>query len=234
MAKFVDYITKASGAFWSNFFSFFGAMLLLVLVLAVLIVVASFAMAANYGLGLILVLLAIAAAAVIRASIYGMAAEALKKGKTSIGTLFSTFREKWATLLGIEIASAVIIALPLLLLLLVAGGLPTSSSYAPAFTGSVSIIVILCIVVLAVIIAVLILLAIPAAVCDGTGVIQSLKASFGVAKSHFASLFAMYVTFTIIGGVLGLIPVVGTIAVLLLIEPLATVAFTEFYLKSKA
>ncbi len=220
--------------YWANFPQIFLAMLLILVISVLAILVVVFAMELDYTMGIILLVLLLLVLLPLFASFYGMAAEAVKTGKTSLGTLFSTLKKKVVTLLGIQIASALIILLPLLVaIVIILGFSAVSSSLDPPVSLVIVIIATLAAFALSFALSILLLLALPSAVCDNTDIMRSLRNSITIAKQNLGSLFALWLTYTVLGGILGLIPLVGTIVTLFLISPMMDIAITDFYLKNR-
>lgn len=230
MAKFTDYVGKAWNLYWANFFQIFLAMLLILAISFILILVMGFAMEMDALTGIILLAAVLLVLIPLGASFFGMTAEAVKTGKTSIGTLFSTFKQKAVTLLGIEIAGAVVTMLPLIVAFVAVLGVSAVSSSLDIF----SLIVIIVAALASVALSILLLLAVPSAVCDNTGVVQSLKNSFAVAKANLGSIFVLWLAYSVLSVVLSFIPIVGSIIVLFLISPMMDIAITDFYMQNRA
>ena len=231
MAKFMDYIGRAWSLYWANFLQIFLAMLLILAVSILLIVVMVFAIEIDTTIGILLSVVLLLLLTPFSASFYGMAAEAVKTGKTSLGTLFSTFRGKAVTLLGVQLASMALMLLPILVVLAISMGF---ASLGIISLGIISLAIILVAVLVMFVVSILFLLALPSAVCDDTGVIQSIKNSFAIVKANPGSLFAVWLTYIVLSLVISLIPILGTIVSLFLISPMMEIAITDFYMRNKA
>lgn len=232
MAKFADYISNTADLYFANFVQFFLAMLLVMILFIVGVFVVVFVMKINYIIGFILSLIMILVMLPLFASFYGMAAEAVKTGKTSLGTLFSTFKEKWMLILGIEIASVVIILIPGLAAIVLTSVISLLSLVLESLE-LLSILVAILAILATVVLSILLLLAIPSAVCDNTGIEQSIRKSFAVVNSNPGSLVAIWLFYSIVGAVISAIPLIGTLIYLFVISPMTCIAFTDFYLKNK-
>jgi hypothetical protein len=238
MAGFVEYITKGFGLFGKNILSFIGAMLLVIIATIVLVIIGGVLTMFVPILGAILLLLFMLAILPLSASVYGMALEAAKTEKTKIGTMIDTFKEKWPTLLGIEVVTVIIVVLPLLIAMLFTVPMAVMSAFsqnssASAFTNLASIPILLFAIIVMFIISIFFCLAVPAAVLEGTGVLDSIKLGISVAKSRFLSLFAVVFVFAIISAAVGWIPVIGALIAAFLISPAQAIALMLFYMDSK-
>jgi hypothetical protein len=229
MAKFTGYIGRAWSLYWANFLQIFLAMLLILAVSIISILIMGFVMELDPIIGVLLSVALLLVLMPFTASFYGMAAEAVKTGKTSLGTLFSTFKKKAVTLLGIQIASVIIAMLPLLVAIVIILGFSAVSSSLDPLSLSIAIVAALAAVAL----SILLLLAVPSAVCDNTGVIRSLKNSFAIVKASPGSLFAIWLIYTVLGAILSLIPLLGSVLTLIIIGPMMDIAITDFYMKNK-
>jgi len=161
------------------------------------------------------------------AGLVGMYAESLK-GRTEIGTMFSTMRKKFWSILGVNI-------LVLLIALLLVAVLILPAVLFLALSPILGILVLMIAIIIVVLIMLFFNLVNQSVVVGNKSAGQALEQSFSVVKANYLSILALVIIFIVISMVVMLIGMVPFLYIpmllvnLLAIAPLQMLSFTAFY-----
>lgn len=247
----VEHIGRAWEAYKRNFWSLVGAYLLIAIVTGVVAIIGIvlmaapfiFALAANQVpslsllttnvptmvVGFTILLLGILIGVVLGGGYVAMARDALKR-KTKLGTLFDTARARWKSLIGTAIIKSVIKVLLFAPALL--AGL-AALAYRSLALGGLAVIF----GILAFLACLLFILNTYAVVIDRATAMDGIRKSYRIVRRNYTSALALTILLGLIGLAAGLlnvlIPVLGTIIAIVVVGPIAILAWTSYYLSKK-
>lgn len=267
-----EYLSKAWDAYKKNFWELIAATLIVTLIVGGIIVLsmipflgsvflaaaasagaesARLAFASNlmetFSIFIIGLIVAAIAGIALGAGLVRVYADALK-GKAQIGSLFSTAREKFWSILGANVLRGLILLplfavllLPLLLMLFATSfsssaytsmmGSPSVNFYQQAL-GNIGIMLWLLLGFIAFfLIALLFTLADWAVVLGNLGAAESVKKSYAVVKENYLELLALAAILAVISFAVSFVPVLGGLINFFVVTPLMGLAYTAFYME---
>lgn len=251
----VEHLKRAWKAYRKNFWPLVGAYLLIVAIAGLLVVggvvlaMGPFMAAAETGeqptvaeveanvpymiVGALSFLLGMVVSVILGGGFIAMAGESLSR-KTKLKTLFDTVRKRWMSLIGTEILRTIIIMflfVPAILFFI-------PFLYDLAISSlTVSSWLFLAVAVLLAIIAVFASLLfrfnVYAVVLDKTSAVDGIRRSFAIVRRNYLSALALVVLLGFISLVAVLVPILGTVVVLLFVQPFIILSLTSFYLSKR-
>ena len=176
-------------------------------------------MVLSFGAAMIFFVIAGIAMVFFKVGIFGMATEAIR-GKTKVETMFKVAKKRGLTAL----VAAVLIGIIGFFAAMLIGGLTVVLPIAGTFIGLIIMLVV----------AILFSLVFPAIASDKKiGALAAVEKSVKIAKKNFFELLGLLIIYIIISLVLVWIPVIGPLAILLVISPMLTISLVLFYKKKK-
>lgn len=241
----IRFISSAWGAYRKNFLAIISAnIILLAVVLAIffagLMPLISSGMAA-YAEGKIVptqlfaltgsvlfflgaIVVASVAALVLRTGIIGIYADALKGRKAEMETMFSLAKEKFWTAIGSSaIVCTIVIAIGLALIV------PTAIILAGNIAAAT--LALLVEVIALVLFALLFSLRSPAIVVGNLNAVDSVKSSYAIVKANYLEFLSLTLILVVISIIVSVLPVLGVILSIFLVQPLMDASYTAFYME---
>lgn len=178
------------------------------------------ALARNFFLAMLVIFVV---AVELGSGLTGVYAQALK-GKAQFGTLVSTIRKRWLSILG---ASAAIGAAALI-------GFGIALGIFLAMPGVVGI-VLAAVVAILVIFVVLLRLALAevAVVVGGLPAVKALETSWNIVGKNYLEFLGLVVIIWVLSMIVSIVPVIGSLINIFVVTPVTSMAIVQFYLKKK-
>ncbi len=169
------------------------------------------------------VLIAIVAAIALAVGRVGIYSDILRKRKSSVSIMFSVAKKKFWASLGSAVITAVIVLLAAAALVIVTAPL------AAAGTFVVELLLFLDILAL-VLFSILFNLTRQAIVIGNCTATESVIESYRLVKRNYPELLCLVAVVAFLAAILSFLPVLGNILILFVVQPVAEIAYTAFYM----
>lgn len=168
-------------------------------------------------------LIAIVAAIALATGRVGIYSDILRKRKSSVSIMFFVAKKKFWASLGSAVITGIIV-------LLAAAALAIATTpLAAAGTFAAALLVVLDLLAL-VLFSILFTLARQAIVIGNCTATESVAESYRVVKKNYLEFLCLVIAVAFLAAILSFLPVLGNILILFVVQPVAEIAYTAFYM----